>query len=645
MTDILAELTSTPLTDLRPEWRVESQQRLLTEARAIESQGSDRYWGWVADRMRWSRSWDVIRKGGFDSLRYYVGGTLNVADNCVDRYAEDPVSSTRDAVIWEGEDGAVRRLSYLDLRDQVVRFASALRGLGVRRGDVVAIHLPNVPEAFVAIHACNRIGAIYTVLFSGFSSEAISLRLQASRAAVVVTADAALRRGRKVPLLQNMRAGRAASVHVRHTVVVNRTGDPLSLEQNEIEWNGLLERQDSHCPCEPMEANDPAFLIFTSGTESRPKGVVHSVAGFLVGTWANVQWQVGPQPDDVYWCAADVGWLTFPIQAVIGGLAHGLTLVCYEGALDFPDKTRMLDIAKRHGVTKLLVAPTGLRMLRAAGEAAIRDSLPPDLRLVTTQGETLDTATAEWTCRTLDVPVVNAYGQTETGSTWTMPVYGVDPIKHGSCGRPVPGHCFAVVDDGGKPVGAGVRGNLVLTEPFPTLARTIWDDPGRYVESYFKRFPGSYATSDEAVVDNDGQIWVLGRADDVINVAAHRISTMEIESAVASCEGVVEAAVVGVNDALRGTLPVAFVTLKQGVDSSDALAAVSAAAERAVGTFARLGSVYVVTALPKTRAGKIMRRLLREAVETGAIEGDLTGLEDPASLDVVLEAVRKDAKR
>ncbi|MFP3185871.1 MAG: AMP-binding protein, partial [Paraburkholderia sp.] len=329
MTDTLAKLTSTALMDLRPEWRVEGQQRLLAEARAIESQGSDSYWGWVADRMRWSRPWDVIRKGGFDSLRYYVGGTLNVADNCVDRYAEDPVSSTRDAVIWEGEDGEVRRLTYLELRDQVARFANALRELGVKRGDVVAIHLPNVPEAFVAIHACNRLGAIYTLLFSGFSPEAISLRLQVSRAAVVVTTDAALRRGRKVPLLQNMRTGRAASVHVRHTIVVNRTGDSLSLEVGETEWRGLLDRQASHCPCEPVEANDPAFLIFTSGTESRPKGVVHSAAGFLVGTWANVQWQVGPQPDDVYWCAADVGWLTFPIQAVIGGLAHGLTLVCY----------------------------------------------------------------------------------------------------------------------------------------------------------------------------------------------------------------------------------------------------------------------------------------------------------------------------
>lgn len=641
MTDTLAEFTSHKLQELPAAWRIKSQETLLAEARAIESRGLDNYWQWAAEKMRWSKPWDKVREGGFGDLRYYVGGLINVADNCVDRYAEDPKTATRDAVIWEGEDGAVRRLTYLDLREQVSRCANALRGLGVGKGDVVAIHLPNLPEAFVAIHACNRIGAIYTVLFSGFSSDAIGLRLQASRAIVAITADASLRRGRKVSLLQNMRTGRAASVQLRHTVVVNRTGDALALQDHESEWSQLLAKQDAHCPCEPLEANDPAFLIFTSGTESKPKGVVHSVAGFLIGTWANVQWQIGPRSDDVYWCAADVGWLTFPIQAVIGGLAHGLSLVCYEGALDYPSKTRMLDIANRHAVTKILVAPTGLRMLRAAGDAEVRNNCPPGLKLITTQGEPLDTETANWTSDTLGVPVVNAYGQTETGSTWAMPVYGVEALKYGSCGGAAPGHQFAIVDDEGKPVGPGVRGNLVLTAPFPTLARTIWDDPKRYIDSYFKRFPGRYATSDEAVLDSDGQLWVLGRADDVINVAAHRISTMEIEGAAASCSSVVEAAVVGTRDTLRGTLPVAFVTLKPGVNSSDAVAQVSAAVEQAVGTFARLGRVYVSDALPKTRAGKIMRRLLREAAETGAIKSDITGLEDHASLDAVLEAVRK----
>ena len=639
--DPIAALTAKKLRPLPEHWRLPAQAALLTEARAAEAAGADGYWEWAARRLRWQRSWNELRQGGFGDFRYYAGGLLNVADNCVDRYAENPATADREAVIWEGEPGDVRRLTYRTLRDQVARCANGLRALGVRRGDVVAIHLPNLPEAFVAIHACNRIGAIYTVLFSGFAPDAIRLRLQAARAAVVVTADAAFRRGRQVPLLANLRSARAGVEGVRHIIVVDRTGNSPALERGETGWSDLLAAQSADCPCEALEANDPAFLIFTSGTESKPKGVVHSTAGFLVGAWANVQWQVGPQPDDVYWCAADVGWLTFPIQAVIGGLAHGMTLFCYEGALDHPDRLRLLDTARRHDVTKILVAPTGLRMLRAAGDAAVRAHRPSRLRLVTTQGEPLDPETAEWTEATLEVPVLNAYGQTETGSTWTYPVHGVDGCKPGSCGTPVPGHACRVVDDAGQPVPAGTRGNLVLLAPFPTLARTVWDDPARYRSAYFERFAGAYATSDEAVRDAEGQIWVLGRADDVINVAAHRISTMEIEGAAATATGVAEAAVVGVHDQVRGAVPVAFVTLRQGADADAVRVEVAAAVERAIGGIARLGRVYVPAALPKTRAGKVMRRLLREAAETGAVRGDLTGLEDPAALEAVLDAVRR----
>jgi acetyl-CoA synthetase len=638
--DAIETLTVAPMLPLPEHWRVASQAALLQEARAAERTGGpDAYWNWAARHLRWQRPWDALREGGLGDIRYYAGGRLNVADNCVDRHAEDPARAERHAIIWEGEPGDVRRLTYRQLRDEVGRCANALKSLGVRRGDVVAIHLPNLPEAFVAIHACNRIGAIHTVLFSGFAPDAIRLRLQASRAVVVITADNSYRRGRPVPLLANLRQARAGAPDLRHTLVVNRTGAALDLQPDESEWSALLNAMPADCSCEMMEANEPAFLIFTSGTESKPKGVVHSTAGFLVGTWANVQWQIGPQPDDVYWCAADVGWLTFPIQAVTGGLAHGITLFCYEGALDHPEQTRLLDSAKRHGVTKILVAPTGLRMLRAAGDDTVNARKPP-LRLITTQGEPLDPETAEWTQRIFDVPLVNAYGQTETGSTWTYPVYGVDALKPGSCGTPVPGHACAVVDDAGALTPAGTRGNLVLTAPFPTLARTIWDDAERYRTAYFTRFPDRYATSDEAVMDADGQIWVLGRTDDVINVAAHRISTMEIESAAASEPGVAEAAVVGVQDRLRGTVPVAFVTLRPGADPTAVKSGVRSAVEHAIGGIARLDRVYISTSLPKTRAGKIMRRLLREAAETGTVSGDTTGLDDPAAVQAVLTAVK-----
>ena len=640
--DALAELIDQPLQALPQRWQSARQQALLAEARKAEASGTDDYWVWAASHFRWSRPWDTVRTGGLTDVRYFEGGTLNVADNCVDRHAENPVRADKPAVIWEGEDGAVRTLSYRMLRDQVARCANALKELGVGRGDVVAIYLPNLPEAFVAIHACNRIGAIYTVLFSGFSSEAVGLRLVTSRAACVITADLSYRRGRQVPLLDNVRAARSSATALRQVVVVDRSGNNAPLQPGETGWAALMERQSADCPCVPIGANDPAFLIFTSGTESRPKGVVHSAAGFLIGTWANVQWQAGLEADDVYWCAADVGWLTFPIQAVIGGLAHGGTILCYEGALDTPSPLRFYQIAARHKVSKILIAPTALRMLRALGDDVAADNPLPDLKLVTVQGEPLDAETFHWVSTHLGtdgVPVVNAYGQTATGSTWTYPVYGVDDLKAGSAGRPVPGHRGQVVDDDGQPVAAGVRGNLVLTEPFPTLARTIWDDHPRYLSTYFDRKGAFYRTSDEAVVDRDGHIWVLGRADDVINVAAHRISTMEIESAASAEPGVAEAAVVGIRHAIKGTVPVAFITLRADAEAGAVKDALMASVEKAIGGIARLERVYILTSMPKTRAGKIMRRLLREAAETGRIRGDTSGLEDLASVTSLLEAV------
>ncbi len=641
-TDALAELIDQPLQALPQRWQSARQHALLAEARTAEASGTDTYWVWAARHFRWSKPWDTVRTGGLTDVRYFEGGTLNVADNCVDRHAENPARADKPAVIWEGEDGAVRTLSYRMLRDVVARCANALKELGVGRGDVVAIYLPNLPEAFIAIHACNRIGAIYTVLFSGFSAEAVGLRLATSRAVCVITADVSYRRGREVPLLDNVRAVRGGATALRSVIVIDRSGSNAPLQSGETGWAALMQRQSADCPCVPIGANDPAFLIFTSGTESRPKGVVHSAAGFLIGTWANVQWQAGLEADDVYWCAADVGWLTFPIQAVIGGLAHGGTILCYEGALDTPSPLRFYQIAARHKVTKILIAPTALRMLRALGDDVAADNPLPDLKLVTVQGEPLDTETFHWVSThfgTNGVPVVNAYGQTETGSTWTYPVYGVDDLKAGSAGRPVPGHCGQVVDDDGQPVAAGVRGNLVLTQPFPTMARTIWDDHPRYLSTYFDRAGTFYRTSDEAVVDHDGHIWVLGRADDVINVAAHRISTMEIESAATAEPGVAEAAVVGIRHAIKGTVPVAFITLRADAEADAVTGALMASVEKAIGGIARLERVYVLSSMPKTRAGKIMRRLLREAAETGSIRGDTSGLEDLASVTSLLEAV------
>lgn len=633
----LAHLLDAPLTPLRPEWVVPERVEALAAARALPD--ADAYWAWAAGTLRWSTPWQTLRTGGVSDARYFEGGRLNVADNCVDRWAEDPATADRAAVVWEGEPGDTRTLTYAQLAVEVERLAAGLLALGVTRGDVVGIYMPNLVEAFTAIHACNRIGAVYTVLFSGFGEEAVASRLQASRARVVVVADAIHRRTKLVPLLDTLRAARERAPSVRSVVVVDRTGRGVPLQEGEHSYASVLEQGAAGTPAVPLDPNEPSFLIFTSGTESKPKGVVHSVGGFLLGAWANAHWQAGHEAGDVYWVAADVGWLTFPIQAVIGGLAGGMTIACFEGALDTPTPARFYEICEKHHVTKVLAAPTLIRMLRKFGNELAAAHPQPQLRLITCQGEPLDGDTFRWATDTFDVPVVNAYGQTETGATWTYPVYGVEPLKAGSTGTPVPGYAYAVVDDEGRAAPAGVKGNLVITSPTPSLARTVWDDHDRYLTAYFSRFPGVYATNDEAVVDDDGQLWVLGRADDVINVAAHRISTMEIEAVVTGHPAVVEAAVVGVPDETKGTVPVAFVTLAAGADPEQTRSDVRRRVVAEMGGYAQLAEVYVTPAMPKTRTGKTMRRVLRDVVVHGAPTGDVSAMEDVSALAVVTGVV------
>ncbi|TNC23771.1 AMP-binding protein [Amycolatopsis alkalitolerans] len=641
MTDSLNQLISASLLPLRKQCYSRERAEELLAARALHDEDPDKYWAWVAGQQRWIRPWTTLRSGGLTDFRYFEGGLINVADNCVDRWAEDATAADTAAIIWEGEPGDSRTVTYRELAAEVSSLAAGLLDLGVTKGDVVAIYMPNLVEAFTAIHACNRIGAIYTVLFSGFGADAVVSRLRASAAKAVVVADASYRRGKLVPLLDNLRTARRNLDHVAHTIVVDRTGRQVPLQRGEVSYAELVSAHPGGTPVVPLEPNDAAFLIFTSGTEATPKGVVHSVGGFLVGTWANAHWQVGREPGDVYWVAADVGWLTFPIQAVVGGLACGMTIACYEGALDTPTNERFYEFVERHGVTKVLAAPTVLRMLRKFGDELCARHPLPQLKLVTVQGEPLDADTFGWASEHLagGVPIVNAYGQTETGSTWTYPVAGVDDLKAGSVGRPLPGHECVVVDDNGEPVPPGTKGNLLLTRPFPTLARTVWGNHDRYLSTYFGRFPGRYATNDEAVFDSDGHLWVLGRADDVINVAAHRISTMEIEAVVTAHDQVTEAAVIGVPDDTKGTVPIAFVTLMAGADADAVRADLIRLTGEELGGYARLARVYPTATLPKTRTGKIMRRLLRDVLVTGRPEGDTSAMEDPAALSAVVTAI------
>lgn len=640
--DVLSKLISTRLDPLKPDWQVQTKIEAAAHARKLDKESPDAYWEWAATQLRWIEPWQRVRDGDFPDVRYFTGGKLNVADNCVDRWAENPLTAHRPAVIWEGEPGDQQQLTYTQLKDEVSRCANALKSLGIHKGDVVALYMQNLVEAFVVIHACNRIGAVYTVLFSGFSADAIVTRLEVARPKVVVVANKSYRRGREVDLLGTWRQARAKGAVADTAIIINRTREKYHLQEGEADYHDLLYRQSVDCPCEALEANDASFLVFTSGTESKPKGLIHSVAGFLIGAWSNAFWQLGAGPGQNCWCATDVGWLSFPIQAVIGGLATGSTQICYEGSIDYPTPDRFYQIAQRYKIAKLITAPTAIRMLRACVDALTRDYPLPDLKLVSLQGEPLDATTYHWLRDQFagGVPVVNAYGQTETGATWTFPIYGVDDTKAGSCGKPVPGFRFNILDDNGEPVPPGVRGNLVLTQPWPSIARTILHDHPRYADTYFSKFPGCYWCADEAVLDHDGHIWVLGRADDVINVAGHRLSTMEIESAVTAHPAVIEGAVMGIEHEMKGLVPMAYVCIKAGSNEQRVAQELKQRVQEAIGGIARLEAVYVTRAMPKTRAGKIMRRLLREIILTGEVKADTSGLEDPAAITACCEAMR-----
>ncbi len=625
---------------------------------SVEDPGA--YWASVAGELEWTSGWPaspVVTGDLADGFRYFPGAAGNVSVNCVDRHAR--VHPDRLAVRWLGEDGAERSWTYAELLEQTARFAQALADLGVRRGEVVAIFLPNLLETFAAVHACFRIGAIYNVIFSGFSAQALADRIVDTGARVVVTADETFRRGRPIALKATLDSVLGQLPSVEHVVVVRRSRSPEvpMSEGRDVFWDELLARTATLADPVPVEANEPGFIIYTSGTSAKPKGLVHSGLGFLVGAYHNVKLSLDLGPEDVYWCTADVGWLTFPIFELVGATACGATMLACEGALDFPEPDRFYRVVAEHGVTKVFTAPTLLRMLARYGEQWAQRHDLSTLRLVALVGEPLDAKTWYWVQDHVGhghLEINNTYGQSETGSAWTSSVVGVTPAKPGSCGLPLPGHAYAIVADdaadpgaagdggsdssgeggtAGRPVPTGAVGHLVLTAPFPTLFRSIWREPERYRTQYFSTFgPDCYASADAALEDPDGHIWVVGRVDGVINVAAHRLSTMEMESALLSLPGVAEAAVIGVDDATKGQVPVGFVTLAADAAGDLDEAGLAERLVEAIGPIARPKRVYLLSTMPRTRSGKIVRRLLRELVVEGDTRGDVTGLEDPEVL-------------
>lgn len=600
------------------------------------------YWDGVARQFDWSTPWTTVLEGTLPDARWFVGGKSNVCRNCIDRHAA--LHPDQVALIGLTEDGGEFRWTYQELLDTTARMASVLQNLGIQKGDVIAIYLPNLLETVAAVHAAFRLGAIYNIIFSGFSAQALLDRLIDTGAKAVITADESVRRGKALPLKAKLDSILPQVPTVKNVIVVRRTGATVPLvEGRDWYWDDLLARTTGWADAVEVEANDPGFIIYTSGTTAKPKGLVHSGIGFLIGSAHNVQYALDLAIEDVYWCTADVGWLTFPIFELVGGLAHGATYVLYDGALDYPDAGRFYEIISRYQINKVFTAPTVLRGLARHGDTLLHQYAMPQLERISLVGEPLDVHTWRWVFEHLgksQVEINNTYGQSETGSAWTSSIVGATDAKPGSCGLPLPGHGVAIIDEEGQVLPPGQVGELAITTPFPTLARTVWRDPERYRQVYFSipNHPDWYATHDAAVVDEDGHIWVLGRMDDVINVAAHRLSTMEMETAVLQVPQVAEAAVIGMPDAVKGEVPVAIVTTRGPIEPDQLYTLVSESVVQQIGAIARPNRVIPVDNLPKTRSGKIVRRLLKQMITGHDDVGDVSGVENIE----ILETLRKE---
>jgi len=607
--------------------------RALVQDRSVYDRAEadpEGFWADQAERLRWFKRWDRVMEWTPPWVKWFVGGTLNVSYNCLDRHVEAG-GGDKVAYHWEGEPGEERAITYKELLDEVCRFANALKALGVRKGDRVAIYLGMVPELPVAMLACARIGAPHSVVFGGFSAEALRDRINDAEAKVLVTADGGYRRGQVVPLKVNADDAVKGCPSIEHVVTVRRTGGDHPFTPGRDQWyHELVADQQPECEPEEMDAEDLLYLLYTSGTTGKPKGIAHATGGYLTQVAATHRMIFDIQEDDVYWCAADIGWVTGHSYIVYGPLANHTTGIIYEGAPDWPDKDRLWQIAEKYGATILYTAPTAIRAFMRWGPEFPEKHDLSSLRLLGSVGEPINPEAWVWYWRHIGgerCPVVDTWWQTETGAILITPLPGITPLKPGSATFPFPGIEADVVDENGRTVGLGGGGYLVLKRPWPAIARTIWGDPDRYVQTYFGKYgPEIYVAGDGAKRDEDGYYWLLGRIDDVMNVAGHRLSTYEIESALVDNLKVAEAAVVSRPDDLVGEAIVAFVTLKSGFEGTDDVAKeLREHVSTKIGKIARPHGIIFTNDLPKTRSGKIMRRLLRDVAQGRAL-GDVTTL-------------------
>jgi acetyl-CoA synthetase len=593
------------------------------------------FWAEEAKFLHWFEPWTKTLEWNAPWAKWFVGGKLNAAYNCVDRHA---ASSRRNkaAIVWEGEHGESRMFTFGMLQREVNKFANVLKSLGVKKGDRVAIYLGMVPELPIAMLACAKIGAPHSIVFGGFSAESLRERINDAQAKILITGDGAWRRGHVVPLKAHADEALKGTPGIEKVVVVERVGPRAEAGMHagrDLWWHHLMEHSSDKCEAEPMDAEDMLYILYTSGTTGKPKGVVHTTGGYLVGTAATHRMIFDIKENDVYWCTADIGWVTGHSYIVYGPLANGCTSLMYEGSPDYPDRGRFWSIVEKYGVNIFYTAPTAIRtFMRWGTEWPAKYDLS-SLRLIGTVGEPINPEAWMWYHANIGqkrCPIVDTWWQTETGMILISPLPGITVTKPGSATKPFPGVEAEVLDANGQPVGPGAGGYLVLTQPWPAMFRTIYGDPDRYVRQYWSRYDGKYLTGDGAKVDEDGYFWLLGRVDDVMNVAGHRISTYEVESALVDHEAVAEAAVIGKTHEVKGQGIAAFVTLKEAREPSDALKEeLKQHVAHKIGPIARPDDIFFAAELPKTRSAKIMRRLLRDIAE-GRVLGDTTTLADPA---------------
>ena len=589
------------------------------------------FWGDMASNLDWFKKWDQVLDGAMPNTKWFVGGKLNLSYNCLDRHLLGP-NKNKAAIIWEGEPGDTRVLRYQDLHREVCKFANVLKKLGVQTGDRVTLYMPMIPELAIAMLACTRIGAIHSIIFGGFSAEAVSDRNNDAQAKVVVTADAGWRRGKEVFLKSAVDASLDKSPSVQKVVVVRRTGSPVEMvPDRDYWWHDLMKDVSAECDPVHLDAEHPLFILYTSGSTGKPKGVLHTTGGYLLGATMTSKWVFDLKDEDTYWCTADIGWVTGHSYVVYGPLANGATTVMYEGAPNWPDEGRFWELIEKYRVSIFYTAPTAIRAFVKWGDDWPNRHDLSSLRLLGTVGEPINPEAWMWYHKVIGqerCPIVDTWWQTETGGIMISPLPGITSTKPGSCTRPLPGVVPDIVTKDGQTVPGTNGGLLVMKQPWPSMLRTLYGDHDRFVKTYFSEIQGCYFAGDGARRDEDGYYWIMGRVDDVLNVAGHRLSTMEVESALVSHPRVAEAAVVGFPHDLKGEGICCFVSLK-GLDGDDALKKeLIAHVRKQIGALATPDQIRFAAALPKTRSGKIMRRLLRDIAAGREKTQDTTTLED-----------------